>query len=740
MNKINFLKSATIVAAAAVTLVACSDDFLKEKKNYGNFDSSNVYGSYDGALERVNTLYAQMLPQSGGGDGNGIGNVNNTTSVGWADKWAKSTEEFGGFSIFVNPEEELVYNHSSMFDYLYVANDVYSPWGHIRNCNDIIENTEAADGMTQEEKNKILGQAYFFRAMQYYMMVKIYGGVPIILTKQNPVGSNPENIVPRSPAKECVAAICDDLTKAGEMLPAVWENAANDYGRVTAGLALALKAKTLLMYASPLFNRSDDQERWTAAYEASKEAIAKLQEGGIGLAYETSGGENNGANWAKMWSSYTCSDGGTSEAVFVSLHNTQDNISGQPNYGKWNATEHNIRPKNTNGGGGLTPTSEMIDLFPMADGKKPGESSIEYDKKKFWLNRDPRFYRTFAFPGVQWQFSEGTLNLAGDALKDKIPSRYATGRSYELWSYTWYDKESDQSSLSASGWTADLLEGTNHAVYVRKRTDDLHLNSTPFYVFSESASSPKGFQQSAAPLMVMRYADVLLDYAEAACGAGQYAEAIDALQKIRKRVGYTAENNHGLDADLSGNRAKLFAAILYERQIELAYEGKRYDDMHRWMLFDGGVGQAALSPNWELKGFGGNTCTYLGVEPLNGKKRHTLILYSSVVSTKDNDHDPLLSARPAALTLDEAITYDAATGTYGDAKVKALADFYDMSLTRKDNNADGNDDALTITYLPKYYFLGLKQNAMQTNVTLLQTIGWHDLSKNADGTFDPLAE
>ena len=86
------------------------------------------------------------------------------------------------------------------------------------------------------------------------------------------------------------------------------------------------------------------------------------------------------------------------------------------------------------------------------------------------------------------------------------------------------------------------------------------------------------------------------------------------------------------------------------------------------------------------------------------------------------------------------MTRNSATGDYANEKVQALAEWYDTYLERKDVNADGNDDALTILYRPKYYFLGLRQNAMQTNPTLLQTVGWHDLGRNTDGTFDPLAD
>ena len=93
-------------------LTACSDPFLEEKKNYGNFDNTTVYSDYNGANERIASLYYWLLPTSGSGDGNGTNAPNDWTSVGNADRWAKSTEEYGGFSIFVNPGEEITYNAS----------------------------------------------------------------------------------------------------------------------------------------------------------------------------------------------------------------------------------------------------------------------------------------------------------------------------------------------------------------------------------------------------------------------------------------------------------------------------------------------------------------------------------------------------------------------------------------------------------------------------------------------------
>ena len=89
---------------------------------------------------------------------------------------------------------------------------------------------------------------------------------------------------------------------------------------------------------------------------------------------------------------------------------------------------------------------------------------------------------------------------------------------------------------------------------------------------------------------------------------------------IRQRVGYSGDC--GLQENLSTDQAACMSAVLYERQIELAYEGKRFDDLRRWMLFDGGTDKVDGAPaSWTLTGWGGNTCTWLGFTELNKNQR-----------------------------------------------------------------------------------------------------------------------
>ena len=723
MKKI--FKSSLIVAtlAAAALFSGCSTDFLEEKQNYGNY-TDEIYNDYEGALGRVNYLYAALLPYSGG----------STTNFGWhstgeSDDWSKSTEEYGGFSSFVDPT--LILTNSTVTDYIYGENKNVSPYGRIRECNLIKEGIEAST-LSDDEKNELLGQVYFFRAWCYYRLVKIYGGISIVDYAQNPIvgdSGGSDLVIPRSTTKECIDFICEDLDNAINMLPDGWDSPATNYGRVTKGAAMALQGRARLLYASPLFNRSDDADRWTLAYDANK-AAKEL------LSYSFSDAGSNASAWADMFSSYN-----SSEAVFAALYNNV--VDGE--YDRWNGWENSIRPANIYGGGGKNTTAQMVDIFPMADGKLPStattytklskSSTYPYDSEVFFVNRDPRFYRTFAFPGVRWT-SDADLSTGNTDQPLVYP--YSSGKNYELWSYVWYPDEETKDAEELSGWAADGLGDNTTSVYIRKRSDDYDVNTSPLYIFEWSTYK---YKRSAAPYMEIRYAEVLLNFAEAACGANHLTKAVEALQEIRARVGYTSDNNYGLDADLASDRAKLFSAILYERQIELAYEGKRYDDMRRWLLWDGGVGQANLNSSWALTGFDGNTCNYLGVTPLNGTRRTGIeerVADTYGYASKANANDPLTAAsvtRPIALNLSSNTTI---TGDEG--AIDNLVTFYRNNLTRKTTRLDG-DPTYTIDFQPKYYIIGFKENMQKNNTQLKQTIGWADYSNGgADGTFDPLAE
>jgi hypothetical protein len=184
------------------------------------------------------------------------------------------------------------------------------------------------------------------------------------------------------------------------------------------------------------------------------------------------------------------------------------------------------------------------------------------------------------------------------------------------------------------------------------------------------------------------------------------------------------------------------SAILYERQIELAYEGKRFDDMRRWLLYDGGTQFASIAgcpDSWKLTGWGGNTCTWLGFTPFNGQRRENMefrVADKYGVGGTSYDSDPLLKnggTRATAVDLRNDLA----------AQLPQLAAWYADNLVRKDKKGDGRDSQHNDEYInfrPNYYFLGLSSGASAADKSLPQTIGWQDYNNAGTlGTFDPLA-
>ncbi|MBO6187868.1 MAG: RagB/SusD family nutrient uptake outer membrane protein [Prevotella sp.] len=759
--------------ASVLAVSACSDQFLQDKKNYGQV-SSEIYEYYEGALGRLNDIYSLCLPTV-----NGISW--RYPSMGINDDAAKSTEEYVGFSAFVNPETELSSMSGGVSVPDYFQGTQYSirenAWGHIRDINDFIAGVTNGP-LTEEQKNEVLGQAYFFRAWRYYNMFKFYGGVPIVTEVLNPTA---ESFTPRASSKETYEFILSDLNKSAELLAAQTTNGgwnSSNWGRITSGTALALKGRLMLLWASPLFNRANDQSRWQNAYSEMKKDLTTIQACGYGL-YQTSNNVN-GSDFANQFVQTTKNP----EAVFVVNYNTTQILTGIDDAAKNNAWERYIRPDNQ-GGNGYGAGLMLVQLFPMADGKLPAglnnytkleTSSYTYESDYPFMNRDPRFYRTFAFPGFRWAYN-------GNAAEHDAHNP-SNGANYTLWNYVWYTSITDQGNVeSGNSYGPDNLLGSKQSIYVRKRSDDLDCNASSAYIYNSSGwKSGAGPFYSAAQLMEIRYAEVLLNLAEVACGAGQMGDAVSYLQQIRARAGYTAESNYGLQANLASDQATCMSAILYERQIELAYEGKRFDDMRRWMLFDGGAQLPEGAPaTWKLSGWGGNTCTWLGYKALNGQRRESMeyrLADKYGVGTTLWNGDPLINAKldgqedsPLNLAakayiadhqnvkLDDAknmaeVVYAAENSvrpqgvnfSKGDmnAQLESLKAWYQDNLVVKMKKGDGRDSQhndLYINFRPKYYFLGFSSGVQNANKGLPQTIGWQDYNNGgSNGTFDPLAE
>jgi hypothetical protein len=638
---------------------SCSQDFLEDKKSYGQYDDT-FYQSQQRVEQFINNMYydyffAMKSPT--------------TTLVGsYTDTYTKLTEELGGTQDLINPTKTFVNaaDGSGYFGTKPTASMKNEPYSRIRECNEILEDLDIKGAnLDKTFRDQIKGQLYYLRAIQYFDLMRVYGGVPIVTSVQVAAADDPSIQVPRAKVSEVVAQIVKDLDMAASLLPANWNSA--NYGRFTRGAALAQKSRVLLTYASPLFNKNWDgsAERWNAALQAGLAAEIQLTQDGYGL-YGSS---------AKDWSlMYSANDNKfCKEAIVVQLLG-----NGTTSLYVNNSWEKGIRMVSQGGTSALEAPKEMIDLFPMRDGKRPTVAN-GYNDFLFFINRDPRFYRTFAFSGMTWPYKENTATVTAKPV---------------VWSYRWVDSAN-------KAYFSDNNQETSPA-YVRKMTDITATNAT-------------SFQYSGTDIFEYRYAELLLNIAECYAALGQTGNTLSYLGKIRARVGIASANNYGI-----GTLADKYAAIeacLYERRVELAYEGKRFWDVQRWMLYD----------NASLSGIAGGTVSKLGLTPINGTKRTGNYLQYKTTATSA---DPLAAARASISADPDAANFDTQLAT--------LATFYTTNFIRTAlltpmDNVSGVE--VKIKFNPNYYIMGFNTTTLTQNMWLPQALGWNDATGGA-GTFN----
>jgi hypothetical protein len=608
--------SSIIIIAAIGTLVSAGCKKVLDKQDISNFTPAQVFNDSTVAKLDMDYIYSQNQPGWFGNSGGTLGG-----------SYSSICDEQTGDNAYVKGA---------------VTSDLVTDIGtqatsgnyfKIRTINMFLQNMNAGT-LDPSVKKHFNGQAYFWRAYRYFELVKLYGGVPLVTTPLDAVGPAAKAAanLPRNTTTETFNQIVKDLDSAVAYCPVWWGNNA-DYGRITAGAAQAFLGRVLLTWASPQFNPGNDVSRWKAAYDANTAAIATLSANGFGLFKK----------WDyTMWTTEGSAGGSTprnSEAVWVTEYNTS-NVDNDLNNETYDAGS---RPKYlSTSGGSNNPTWELAASFPMKDGKDTLSSSYAYSLQTFYKNRDPRFSETIAYNGCVW-------GLNGNS-------------TYRLWTYFYPNTKSSptktastESSASASGF------------YLRKGVDPSLTLANLTYAGTD--------------WIEMRYAEVLLNQAEAAAeignlGVGQ--EAYSNLIAIRKRAGIDAGSNSLYGLAVGMNHDQMISAIMFERQIELAFEGKRYFDLRRRKLLE---------------------------STLNGKMRNKM-----VVTLKNNNSftDYLLSSRDAAAntSLDNVYTTNFTVSIQ-------TQDTYPLAVQSAD------------------YFFGIPLGSLQNNANLQQNNTW-------GGPFDPL--
>lgn len=439
---------------------------------------------------------------------------------------------FGNWNASADNNSEQLVGITFPLDAVTVNNSSYKAWDYttIRKINTALVKIEESTGLNDNDKRNFRGQLLFMRAYAYFNMVKHHGGVPYIKVPQD-LEKDDLN-TPRHSTLECFQFIVEDLNEAISLLPETIEKSSENYGKIDGNFALAFKAKVLLYKASPQFNPTNPygNSYWNEAYEANKQAYEQLKANGYGLIddyYNIALEEKN------------------KETVFAVI-NTYPNKVASYDYG--------VRPgSESRGAASAVPTWEFVKSFPMIDGKSYSDPSSAYYKteeqflQSYWKDRDPRFEKSIVWNGKIYEVS-------GKAGK----------RQY-----------------TAVGIAADLDNfGTNPAA----QTPSENLNRySGFFILKNSKLSLKQTEvetQYDVDYIVMRFAEVMLNYAETANEMGDLATAMSLLREIRQRAGILPGNdgNYGI---IATTKEQMRDAILAERNIELCFEGHRFWDLRR---------------------------------------------------------------------------------------------------------------------------------------------------------------
>lgn len=501
-------KKLMIVLVAAISLFSCNK--VLDTKPLDAFTSEAVWGSYDLAEGYIYTCYA-----------NSLGSI-----FSWNyDCITKSILNLDWGSSGRSEKTEQIDRNSDMG---------WSDFGNIRRVNVAIANLKTAN-FTPDQKNKLLGEAYFLRSAIYYKLTQRFGGVQIV---KEPLTPSSDFNIPRSTTKQAYDFVLADLDEAANLLPAD-----NQRGRATKGAAYALSMRVALQAGAYLNDNAYYQK-----------VIAK---GNLLFALGYSLDE-----YSNLFNGYSTAVSSPENILVHERLKTNTDYSGTPMQSLVTNSD-NVASKLTpaalakyplvesfEGWCWAVPTQDLVDdyLVTDADGKEKKWDATAYitnganANAKMYQKRDKRFYASIAYDSTMY-FKNRIFTRADGNVSSNIAPLYG-------------------------GCTSGA--GTKSGYLFSK------------YVYQDKKlwySDPVDFCYS-----VLRLGEAYLNYAEAALKLGDEATARTYIQKTYQKHG-------GFTNTITASAEDLWTLYKRERHVEMILEnGDRYWSLLRWgMQVSGGL-------------------------------------------------------------------------------------------------------------------------------------------------------
>ena len=450
---------------------------------------------------------------------------------------------FGGQNNMISLKRQGLQSNSTIWEW----------WGNayytIRLLNNFIE--QAGNSPISNVEIRI-GEARFLRAFCYFALVKRYGGVPLITEVQDFSSDSTVLYPKRNTEKEVYDFILKETDEISKILPS-----STEAGRANRWAALALRSRASLFAASIAqfgmqqlngllgFPSGDHTQYYQICYDACMEIMNQSAHSLYNADVDKV------QNFKNIFLNK-----GHSEAIMVKQHTGKGFDAGGSNRWSWDIVEC-PRPNVWGIGNYHGPYLEMIEEFELIDGSS-GVIDRDYAKSRAWSmeelwgDRDPRFFASIWTNGTPWREAAGGVfgNNTVD-MHNGIMSRDGTLIDGRFDSYEGVLAVGDQLTRYRE------FNEPNTGFGVMKYLDP-------------SADNMIWFSESTTDYLIFRYAEILLNYAEAAFELNKPAEALNAINQIRDRAGIALLS--------SIDREK----IRHERKVELLFENHRYWDLRRW--------------------------------------------------------------------------------------------------------------------------------------------------------------
>lgn len=431
-------------------------------------------------------------------------------------------------------------------------------WGALRQCNILIENipniTASLDLMPQSERDQMLDEAKALRAYFEIRLITMFGPLPFSDTSFE-IDYTGWKDLKRPTFDEAAKKIASDLQAIidRKILPLKRDPLnVNDKYRLPLAFVYGLKSRILLWNASPLYNPTGDVAKYEAAAAAAKQLLDL--------------------------NAYTLETFANQKNIYISNYNT--NV--EANEVIWRGRSANGQLSNVAGMNGSaavpkfsqyvtfkcgeTPSQEIVDCYELKNGAQiikqydethakpiftPEAIAAGYDDvKNPYANRDSRFYRDIIYNGST-----------------------SFGASYQMGNITVYTYLGAPGTGTNGNTANSSPSRTCTGYYWGKDRDPLWYGKG----VGKDANA-RCFQFE----VLLRIAEIWLNYAEAECGAGHFDAACAAVDVTRLRAGQPSIK--AVPGFQSGNFTWLMNRIRNERRVELAVESSRFYDVRRWDL------------------------------------------------------------------------------------------------------------------------------------------------------------